>query len=126
LYEKCDNLNPESSRKHGFFPRIISRKTISTEELCKRAAEGTTFSAFELETAVKMLIDGILNELGEGNNVCIDNFGTFSVSAEATREAHRQRGIRAESIRLKRIVFKMSKPLLKRLHFTFQRLPDKE
>jgi predicted histone-like DNA-binding protein len=125
LDEKTDRLNPEGSRKYGLYPRIIRRKTVGLEELCKRTAEGTTFNAFELEVAAKMLVDGILDELGDGNNVCIENFGTFSVSAEATREAHEQHDIRAESIRLKRIVFKMSKALLKQLSFTFQRLPGK-
>jgi predicted histone-like DNA-binding protein len=125
LDEKTDNLNPEGSRKQGLFPRIIRKQTVGLAELCKRTAEGTTFNAFELEIAAKMLVKGILDELGDGNNVCIENFGTFSVSAEATREAHEQHDIRAESIRLKRIVFKMSKTLLKRLSFTFQRLPGK-
>jgi predicted histone-like DNA-binding protein len=125
LDAKTDNLHPEESRKRGLFPRIIRHRTVGLEELCKRTAEGTTFNAFELETAAKMLVDGILNELGEGNNVCIDDFGTFSVSAEATREAHEQHDIRAESIRLKRIVFKTSQSLLKHLRFTFQRLPSK-
>jgi predicted histone-like DNA-binding protein len=125
LDEKIDNLNPEGGRKQGLFPRIIRKRTVGLAELCKRTAEGTTFNAFELEIAAKMLVEGILDELGDGNNVCIDDFGTFSVSAEATREAHEQHDIRAESIRLKRIVFKMSKALLKRLSFTFQRLPSK-
>jgi predicted histone-like DNA-binding protein len=125
LDEKTDNLNPEGSRKQGLFPRIICRQTVGLEDLCKRTAKGTTFNAFELEVAAKTLVKDIIDELGDGNNVCIDNFGTFSVSAEATREAHEQHDIRAESIRLKRIVFKMSKTLLKRLSFTFQRLPSK-
>jgi nucleoid DNA-binding protein len=85
---------------------------------------GTTFNAFELEIAAKMLAKGILDELSEGNNVSIEDFGTFSINAEATREAQQQHDIRAESIRLKRIVFKTSKALLKRLHLTFQRLPN--
>lgn len=125
LDEQSDNLNPEGSRKQGLFPRIIRKETIGLTELCKRTAEGTTFNAFELEIAAKMLVDGILNELSDGNNVCIDGFGTFSVSAEAIREAQKPDDIRAESIRAKKIVFKTSKALLKHLPFKFQRLPSK-
>jgi predicted histone-like DNA-binding protein len=124
LDEQTDNVNPENSRKRALFPRIIRKRTVGLNELCKRTAAGTTFNAYELEIAAKMLVDGILKELGDGNNVCIDGFGTFSVSAEAIREAQNPDDIRAESIRLKRIVFKMSKALSKHL-FTFQRLPKK-
>jgi predicted histone-like DNA-binding protein len=121
--EQTDNLHPEGSRKRGLFPRIIRRRTVGLSELCRRAAKGTTFSAFEVETATKMLVEHILKELGDGNNVTIDDFGTFSVSAEAIRKAERPHDIRAESIRLKKIVFKTSNSLLKRLSFKFQRLP---
>jgi predicted histone-like DNA-binding protein len=121
--EQTDNLHPEGSRKRGLFPRIISRRTVGLEELCRRAASGTTFNAFEVEVAAKMLVETILKELGDGNNVTIENFGTFSVSAEAVRKVERPQDIRAESIRLKKIVFKTSKSLFKRLSFKFQRLP---
>ncbi|MDR2909789.1 MAG: HU family DNA-binding protein [Bacteroidales bacterium] len=123
LYEQNDNLNAGGNRKQGLYPRIISRKTVGLDELCKRAAEGTTFNAFEVEIAAKMLAQGILNELADGNNVCFEGFGTFSVSAEATREAQQQHDIRAESIKLKKIVFKTSQTLLKHSNFKFQRMP---
>lgn len=126
LYEQNDNLNSAESRKQGLYPRIISRKTVGLAELCKRKAEGTTFNAFELEIAAKMLVEGILDELADGNNVSIDGFGTFSVSAEAIREAKQQHDIRAESIKLKRIVFKAAQALLKHSGFKFQRLPDSQ
>lgn len=125
LDEQTDNLHPEENRKRGLFPRIIRRRTVGLNELCKRTAEGTTFKAFELEVAAKMLVEGILEELGNGNNVTIDDFGTFSVSAEVIRKVQKPQDIRAESIRLKKIVFKTSKPLLKQLAFKFQRFPNK-
>ncbi|MDR1762324.1 MAG: HU family DNA-binding protein [Bacteroidales bacterium] len=125
LDEQTDNMSPEGNKKRGLFPRIIRKRTVGLEELCKLTAEGTTFNPYELEIAAKMLVDSILKELGNGNNVCIENFGTFSVSAEAVREAQSPHDIRAESIRAKKIVFKTSKALLKHLHFTFQRLPKK-
>ena len=125
LDAQTDNMNPAGSKKQGLFPRIIRKQTIGLDELCKRRAEGTTFNAFELEIAAKMLVDGILNELSDGNNVTIDGLGTFSISAETTREALQTHDIRAESIRLKKIVFKMSKALSKH-PFQFQRLPSKK
>jgi predicted histone-like DNA-binding protein len=124
LDEQNDNLNPKGNKKQALYPRIIRKNTIGLSELCKRTASGTTFNAFELEIAFKMLVDGILKELGNGNNVCINNFGTFSVSAEAIREAKQPNDIRAESIRLKKIVFKTSKSLSKQ-QFHFERVPKK-
>jgi predicted histone-like DNA-binding protein len=123
---QSDNLHPEENKKRGLFPRIIRKRTVRLSELCKLVSQGTTFNAFEVEIAAKMLVEGILDQLGAGNNVCIDDFGTFSVSAEATRPAQETHDIRAESIRLKKIVFKTSKSLLKRTLFTFQRMPNKK
>jgi predicted histone-like DNA-binding protein len=120
-----DKLNPSESKKQGFYPRIVSRKTVGLRELCEDAARGSSLNAFELEVAARMLVKGIINELGDGNNVCIDGFGTFSVSAEAIREAQNEHDIRAESIRAKRIVFRTSKTFMGHLPFKFQRLPDK-
>ena len=122
--EQTDNLHPEDNRKRGLFPRIIRKGTVGLKELCKRTAAGTTFNAIELESAANMLVAGILKELGNGNNVTIDHFGTFSISAEAIRKVQNPKDIRAESIRLKKIVFKTSKTLLKEVFFKFQRLPQ--
>jgi predicted histone-like DNA-binding protein len=126
LDEQTDNLHPEGSRKQGLFPRIIRNRTVSLSELCRHAAAGSTFKAFELEVAAKMLVESILKELGDGNNVNIEDFGTFSVSAEAIRKPQRPQDIRAESIRLKKIVFKTSRSLLKHRSFKFQRLSQKK
>jgi predicted histone-like DNA-binding protein len=120
---QSDNLHPEEKKKRGLYPRIIRKRTVRLNELCNNTSKGTTFSAYELEIAARMLVDGILKQLGAGNNVCIDEFGTFSVSAEAIRPAQEARDIRAESIRLKKIVFKTSKSLLRRASFEFQRMP---
>lgn len=125
LDEQNDNLNSEENRKQKLYPRVIRKRTVGLSELCKYMSEGTTVNAFELELAAKILVNGIIKELSKGNNVSIEDFGTFSISAEAIRETQQEHGIRAESIRAKKIVFKTSKNLLKHQNFTFQRLPKK-
>jgi predicted histone-like DNA-binding protein len=126
MVEQTDNVNPDGSKKRGLYPRIISKKTVGLRELCKYTAEEITFNAFELEAAVGLIVNKILMELADGNNVCIDGFGTFSVSAEAVRTVQTANEIRAESIRVKRIVFKTSQALMKRLTgFTFRKKPGK-
>ncbi|MDR1103000.1 MAG: hypothetical protein LBL42_04495 [Tannerella sp.] len=122
-----DNLNPEGSRKRGLFPRIIRKKTVSLRELCELAAAGTTFNVFELESAGRLLISEIIDQLSDGNNVCLDDFGTFSLSAEAIRPAQDEYDIRAESIRVKKVVFKTSKRLMSRMKYVvFKRKPKQK
>jgi predicted histone-like DNA-binding protein len=123
--EQTDNLNPEENRKQGLYPRVIRNRTVGLRELCERAAKGTSINAFELEAGMRLAVRQTLEELGDGNHVCIEGFGTFSVSARATRPSLQQHDIRAESIRLKRIVFKTSKTLLRNPGFEFERKPGK-
>ncbi|MDR1408103.1 MAG: hypothetical protein LBJ23_08680 [Tannerella sp.] len=124
LDEQTDNMHPEESRKRGRYPRIISKKTVSLRELSRAAVEGTTFNAVEAECIGRLLIDEIVNQLSEGNNVCLDDFGTFSLSAEAIRPALDIHDIRSESIRVKRIVFKTSQRRVKEIrNFRFTRKP---
>jgi predicted histone-like DNA-binding protein len=126
MVEQTDNMNPDENKKRGRYPRIISKRTVKVRELCQMAAKGTTINAFELEMAVELITDRILQELESGNNVCIEGFGTFSVSAEKIRKIQTEKEIRAESIRVKKMVFKTSKALMTRLRgFKFQRMPAK-
>jgi predicted histone-like DNA-binding protein len=124
--EQKDNLHQEENKKQGFYPRIVSKQTVGLHELCKRAAVGTTINSFELEIAVGLLVEKILNELADGNNVCIEGFGTFSLSAEAIRPVNTEKEVRAESIRVKKVVFKTSQALKTRLSgFVFRKMPAK-
>jgi predicted histone-like DNA-binding protein len=126
MMKQTDNLHSEGDKKRGFYPRIISKRTVGLRELCQRAAEGTTINAFELEASAGIIVRRILKELADGNNVCIEEFGTFSVSAEAVRDVHTEKEVRAESIRVKKIVFKTSQALMKRLSgFIFRKMPAK-
>ncbi|MDR2680046.1 MAG: HU family DNA-binding protein [Tannerella sp.] len=124
LDEQTDNMHPEQNRKRGLYPRIIRKKTVTLRELSQTAAEGTSFHAIEVESVGRLLIEGIVEQLRDGNNVCLDDFGTFSLSAETVRPALNVHDIRAESIRVKRIVFKTSQRLMQRLSgFRFVRKP---
>jgi predicted histone-like DNA-binding protein len=126
MMKQTDNLHPEGNKRQGFYPRIISKRTVGLRELCRQTAEGTTINSFELEASAGLLFQRILYELADGNNVCIERFGTFSVSAETTRTVYTEKEIRAESIRVKKIVFKTSQALMKQLTgFTFRKMPSK-
>lgn len=126
LDKKTDNLNPEDKKKTGLYPRVISKGTIGTRELCKSEAKGTTYNERELDGALKLLTDGIRSYLANGHDVHIEGLGTFSTTAEATRPAQQQDDIRAESVRTKRIVFKAARELLDEARtWKFERFPAK-
>jgi hypothetical protein len=36
MMEQTDNLHPEENRKRGFYPRIISKRTVKVRELCRK------------------------------------------------------------------------------------------
>jgi predicted histone-like DNA-binding protein len=113
LDKPSDMLNNADFKRENLFPRVIRNHTVGLEELCQKAAYGTSYNAHELQGAMHLLVDQLKKELGDSNNVCIEGFGTFSVTAEAVRDTEDPHGIRAESIRLKRIVFRTSKSILK-------------
>lgn len=121
---QTDNMHPDGNKKQGLYPRTIRKRTLSLRELCECAAAGTTFNEYELESAGRLLIREIVDQLSDGNHVCLNDFGTFSLSAETVRPAQQEHDIRAASIRVKRIVFKTSRSLLNRIrHLRFERMP---
>jgi nucleoid DNA-binding protein len=74
-----------------------------------------------------MVFDRVFENLANGYNVTITEVGTFSVTAETVRTAKQMNEIRAESIRLKKIVFRASSQLLKSAkNWKFERLPKKK
>lgn len=123
--KQTDNLNPEENKKKGCYPRVIKKGTIGLEQLSGLASSGTTFKSFEVEVVGKMLVEEIIDQLKNGYNVCLEGFGTFSLSAES-RLVENENDIRAESIHVKKVVFKTSQRLMKELrNARFERAPKK-
>ena len=114
MVERTDNINPEDEKKTGYYPRVVRNRTIKVDEISELAAEGTTINKIELKASIGMLMEHIEKELLNSNHVCIDGFGTFSLTAESRRVENPDE-IRAESITVKRIVFTPSKTLMKRI-----------
>lgn len=107
-----DNLNKEGEKKSGYFPKVVRQKTINLKELAVKASKGTTINSFEIEAAMQMVIEIIKRELLDSNHVCLNGFGTFSLSAES-RIVENPNELRAESISIKRVVFVSSRTLMK-------------
>ena len=82
-------------------------------ELAEIVSEDTTLGRMEVEAALRMVLERIERELLVGNHVCLDEFGTFSLTAQC-RYVESPDEIRAESVKVKRVVFNPSKTLTDR------------
>ena len=118
-----DNIHSPGEKKTGLYPRLVARRTIFLEELIERACSGKTISKPEMRMAFELIIDQMMKELKSGNNVCLDDIGMFSLSL-TSRVVRDEKEIRAYSIKVKRLVFRMSKAFLKKLGVVnFERVP---
>ncbi len=105
-----DYLNPNDKKKTGFYPQVVRKRTVSIKDLAEKMSKGKKMGAIEAEVNIKALLACIESELLEGNHVCLNDFGTFSLTAQC-RDVNNPDEVRAESISVKRIVFTPSKGL---------------
>ena len=118
-----DNMNSGNEKKKGLYPRIISRRTVFLDELLEKATRGTTLSPIEAKIAFGLALQQLIRELKEGNNVCIDDFGMFSLTAKS-RRVQDEAEIRSASIEVNRLAFRMSRAFMRKLgSVEFVRLP---
>ena len=115
MIHRGDYLNPEEKKKTGYYPQVIRSKTVSLEEMAPTIAKGKRLQAFEIKSTLELLMACIEDELLDGNSVCLDGFGTFSLTAQCVRRVENPKEIRAESVEVKRVTFTPSLPLRKRL-----------
>jgi len=114
MIHRGDYLNPEGQKKTGFYPQVVRSETVGIEQLASNVARGNRFNIIEMKATIEVLLTCIEDELLSGNNVCLDGFGTFALTAQC-REVQDPSEIRSESISVKRVTFTPSKPLKKRL-----------
>jgi len=120
-----DNIHSEDEKKSGLYPRVVTLRTVFLEELIESATYRTTLSKQEMRMAFELIIDRMMEELKNGNNVCLDDIGMFSLTA-TSRVVQDEKEIRSDSIFVKRLVFRMSKAFLKKLGIVnFERVPPK-
>lgn len=115
MIHRGDYLNPEEKKKSGYYPQVIRSGTVNLEEMATIIAKGKRLQAFEIKSTLELLIACIEDELLDGNSVCLDGFGTFSLTAQCVRRVENPKEIRAESVEVKRVTFTPSLPLRKRL-----------
>lgn len=109
-----DNLNSDETKKKGIYPKVVRSKTIGIEALALRIARGRKWNAIETRATLELMLESITEELLDGNHVCFEGFGTFSLTAQCKKTVTNPDEIRAESIEVKRMVFTPSPNLKKR------------
>lgn len=109
-----DNINAEGEKKKGYYPQIVRSNTIDTEMLAMIIAKEKRFNAIEIKGTIELMLAVIETELLKGNNICLEGFGTFALSAKS-RKVDDPSELRAESISVKRVTFTPSKPLIQRM-----------
>jgi len=114
MISRKDYLNTESNKKEGVYPQIVRNKTVKIDELANTVAKGKRFQSFEVKIIILQLTDCTEKELLNGNGVCLNGFGTFSLAAQSKRLTNAEE-IRAESIEVKWMVFTPSSPLRHRM-----------
>lgn len=128
LYELVSvprTLNTGNGLKTKFYPRTKSRATKNEEDMIREIAMGSASKEAVLQGALAEIKSYIARELNEGYNVCINGLGTFSVTATC-RAVETPKEIRAESVSVKRIVFKDSVILRRKLSgIKFERIKRK-
>ena len=123
MKKRNDNIHSGEEKKTGLYPRIITKRTVFLDELIEGASNRTTLSKEEMKMALGLVLDRMIWELKNGNNVCFDDVGMFSLSA-TSRLVQNEKEIRSYSIHVKRLVFRMSRAFLKKLSCTeFERVP---
>ena len=121
-----DNLNEEGEKVKGYYPQVVSRGTIHKDKLFDHISRGSASLRAELSRSWMLIEDSIIELLEDGYDVCMNDFGTFSVSAQS-RLVEKKNEIRAESITVKGLNVRASKAINKKLKSAqFEREPEKK
>jgi len=118
-----DNMNSGKEKKKGLYPRVISKQTVFLDELLKKATSNTTISFYEAKISFGLALEQLAFELEQGNSVCIDDFGLFSITAKS-RRVQDEKELRSASIEFNKLAFRMSRAFPRKLGaLEFVRLP---
>lgn len=120
LHPIKDNIN--AVPKTGFVAKSVSMGTLGVEYIAEQMSRRQTFSKGEIMGLIYALSEEVEYILASGFNADLGDLGVFSVSA-TSRKVEQKEEIRAESIRLKRVVHRPSRKMTKRLQLVgFERI----
>ena len=85
-----DNLNEDSEKVTGFYPKVVSRGTINKERMFEEISHGSSSLRSELARSWMLMEDYIIDRLKDGYDVCLNDFCTFGISAKYRRVPHQR------------------------------------
>ena len=71
-----DNLNEDSEKVTGFYPKVVSRGTINKERMFEEISHGSSSLRSELARSWMLMEDYIIDRLKDGYDVCLNDFCT--------------------------------------------------
>ena len=72
-----DNLNEDSEKVTGFYPKVVSRGTINKERMFEEISHGSSSLRSELARSWMLMEDYIIDRLKDGYDVCLERFLHF-------------------------------------------------
>ncbi len=78
--------------------------TITKKDLIDRIAEETKYKRNDVRAVVQAFLDGVINELGEGNRLEFRDFGVFELRDRAPRMAQNPRTLERVPVPARRTV----------------------
>lgn len=113
-YDFKENPFKEKDGKPVLYPAVVVRETITTEDIIKEVAKHSSFSSGCVLGVLQEVTDAIVSHLRAGQNVRLDELGTFSLGL-ASREVTDRKEIRAASVEIKKVNFRPVPDLVKRV-----------
>lgn len=99
--------------------------TVTKKEMVDRIAEQTGQKRVVVKQILQSFLDGIINELGEGNRLEFRDFGVFETKQRAARVAQNPKTLQRVSVPPKRTVkFKVGRLMKQQLQEGLKETPE--
>lgn len=113
-YDFKENPFKEKDGKSVLYPAVVVTRTLTTEDVVAALARHSSFSSGCVLGVLEEVTNFIVENLREGNNVRLDDLGTFSLSL-SSREVTDRQEIRAASVSVEKVNFRPVSDLVKRV-----------
>lgn len=113
----------DSDTPPAYHARVVLRGTVTTRDIARRVAQRCTIKEADLIGALSEVARILQQDMAQGYSVHLDEIGSFRIRA-ASPSVRTTCEIRAESIRVRGVVFTPEKRLLRTLKSTqFEKAP---
>ena len=109
--KKKPALTTKEGETETMYADIVYSGTIPAERLIRGVAKRTGFKEGVIEGILMELKDDVLQYLGEGYRVELEEFGFFSAKVKASRLVANKNDIRSESVAFNGVNFRASKSM---------------